>query len=160
MGKFIQISSQITINVTPGLWNINATNLRSPVADRLSIKPAWTRLSVLVKPTKLWYPAEIKDWDSVKQYVKDNLMVIGVESDTCPNQSVVEEERNQIIHAIEKFEADVQRTEQILGHDKELAKNIAEDTYNTATKKKTGTRKKKVVSVEEEELPTQEPTME
>lgn len=104
MKKFVQISSTITIEVTGGLQSIDATNYRSSQENRLNIKTAWTKLRVLITQGVGYYPAEIKNWNTVKKLAALDKITIGAESDTCPNQEQVEIIRNRIINATKENE--------------------------------------------------------
>lgn len=115
MKKFVQIGSTQNIFVTPDLRSINATNLKSPVANRLSVKPAWSRMKVLIKAGSGWYPAEMKTWKAVKTYADLGIFTIGAEADTCPNQAEVEEICKKLSIASKRYADDIKRNNDILG---------------------------------------------
>ena len=82
--KFVKITNISNgVQVSPDLRSINTTNYRSPTADRLKVKPAWTRFRVIIKTGTHYYPSVITKWESVKSLEKNNLITIGAETDTC-----------------------------------------------------------------------------
>lgn len=128
MKKFVQISSTITIEVTGGLQSIDATNYRSNEKDRLNVKTAWTGLRVLIRKGVGYYPAEIKNWNTVKKLAELDKLTIGAEYDTCPDQERVEEEKNKIVNAMRENaarEAKIKKDRKLI---EENAKEIEEQT--------------------------------
>lgn len=81
--KFITIQSSIDIAVTPGLQALDVTNKDAHVPDRLKVQALWPRLSVMIYKGVGKYPAEIKEWESVKKLVANKILTIGEESDTA-----------------------------------------------------------------------------
>lgn len=135
--RFVQISntSGVAINVTAGLQSINSTNYKSPKADRLSVKSAWTRMSVLIKAGSGFYPVEVKNWDSVKALVKDRAFAVGSEVDesalTPEELKECEEMERKLRNAKAKFDQDVKTNDIIMGKDAtEKVEITAENTAN------------------------------
>ena len=77
MKDYVQIQSEVTIEVNPGLLNQNMTKEDSDIADRLKINPIWPKFSVLIKKGQHIYPSEVADWHSVKMLVKNKLAIVG-----------------------------------------------------------------------------------
>lgn len=84
MAKQVRIQSSITITVTSGLQHQNVTNPDAHIPDRLKISPAWPKRSVQIMKGVGTYPAEIKEWATVKNLVKDKLITIGEEINDEP----------------------------------------------------------------------------
>lgn len=127
--KFVQISCSNPIVVTAGLQSIDSTNYRSPKADRLSVKPAWTRFRVLIKQGINWYPSEILEWNSVKDLAEQEIISIGNQADTCPNQEEVQELKNKLAKAKAKLDSDTEKAKKIRQHDEELSSELAKTVY-------------------------------
>lgn len=125
MKKFVQItnSGNVAIRVTMGLGNINATNVYSPAKDRLSVKPAWTKTSVLIVPGMGLYPSEIKEWSTVKAYIKSHVFALSGETDGEGFSDDIiqkaEAEKKRLQNAMKKYEADLAKNEEILKADEE-----------------------------------------
>ena len=81
MSKFVRIQSTVTINVTPGLQNIDVTNEDAHIPDRLKVNALWMKATVLIKEGVGTYPAFIKDWHSVQALAKAGVLTIGAEVD-------------------------------------------------------------------------------
>jgi len=88
MKDYVQIQSDVTIEVNPGLLNQNMTKEDSDIADRLKINPIWPKFGILVKKGQHIYPSEVADWHSVKMLVKNKLATIGQYLDTAPSEVV------------------------------------------------------------------------
>lgn len=86
MKDYVQIQSDVTIEVNPGLLNQNMTKEDSDIADRLKINPIWPKFGILVKKGQHVYPSEVADWHSVKMLVKNKLATIGQYLDTAPSE--------------------------------------------------------------------------
>lgn len=86
MKDYVQIQSDVTIEVNPGLLNQNMTKVDSDIADRLKINPIWPKFGILVKKGQHVYPSEVADWHSVKMLVKNKLATIGQYLDTAPSE--------------------------------------------------------------------------
>lgn len=121
--RFITISnsSGTTIVVTRGVECINSTNIKSPMGDRLSIKPAWTNFQVVLKIGVGYYPIEIKNWNTVKNLEKDRQVTIGKEVDEADIPSdmladVIETEK-KLAYAAKKFDSDVKVNKDALERD-------------------------------------------
>lgn len=115
MKKYVQISNTgVTRVVTAGLQYIDTTNMKSPRADRLSVQPAWTRMSVKIKEGVHFYPGVIAEWDSVKALSKDKLLTV-LPVDICPEEELAEVEamEKKISAAKRKYEADIAKNEKI-----------------------------------------------
>ena len=155
MKKYVQLSSKVTIRVNPGLYNIDSTNLRSPVADRLSVKPMWTRFRVLLQPSRTWYPAEIQNWDSVKSLVANGKVIVGMESDTCDDPRA-EKDYQMLANARSRYNAEVKRNNEILGVDAVTAKQVVDDTYGNAVKEEAPKPKRGRKKKSESAVPTEQ----
>lgn len=131
MKKFVQIASSVNINVAPDLRCIDATNPTAPMADKLSVKSAWSRFIVPVKMGMAWYPAQLKNWDSVKALANDGIFTIGAESDTCPNQEEVEALCKKLDNAQARFDSDVKSIED---GKKSMIKSNVESILSNITK--------------------------
>ena len=128
--KFVKITNSSNgIQVIPDLRSINTTNYRSPNADRLKVKPAWTRFRIIIRTGTHYYPAEIVKWSSVMELEKNNYITIGAMTDTC-DEPEAEEMLKALTNAQKKFEADVATNKKIAAADKKLAKQITEDIYS------------------------------
>lgn len=101
MKKYVLITSTITIEVTRDLGSVNLTNPTAPMADKLNVKPRWVPFRYLIKAGTYYYPAQIKNWKTVKSLEKDRLLTIGAETDDCGNTP--KEEVEQIDEAINRM---------------------------------------------------------
>lgn len=102
MKKFIRLQSTRNITVTPGLLNIEMTNPNAHVADRLRVASVWTQFCVKIHTGVGYYPAQIKDWGSVKALVEDGVFTLGEETDDCqgdPGAAEAEEMYNKLKEA-------------------------------------------------------------
>lgn len=117
MKKFVRIQSSINIRVTGGLQSINATNFKSPNADRLNVKPAWTGLMCTIEEGAHYYPSEIKNWSTVKSLAEAGKITIGEETDTISDkdeEAKMTELKNKIQYELKKFEERRKQTEEAL----------------------------------------------
>ena len=73
MKAYVKISSTININVTSGLQHKDVTNPDAHVADRLKINALWPKMTIPILAGVHWYPAEITEWNTVKNLVKDKI---------------------------------------------------------------------------------------
>ena len=154
MKKFVQISSKVTIRVNPGLYNIDSTNMRSPIADRLSVKPAWQKFAILIEPGRIWYPAEIQNWNTVKSLVEHGNAIIGIESDVCDDPRA-EQDFAKLERAYKRFNEDKKRNEEVAEIDRVTAKQVVDDTYDNAVespKPRKPRKKKSAVPAEQAEI--------
>ena len=117
MKKYVQITNPgVTRVVTAGLQYIDTTNVKSPRADRLSVQPAWTKMSVTIKQGSFYYPGEVAGWDSVKALVKDRILTVGggVDELTDPAEKAeVDAMQKKLDAAKKKYEADIAKNEKI-----------------------------------------------
>lgn len=83
MKKFVKIvnSLNVAVTVNRGLSYIDTTNFKSPVKDRMAVKPTWTKLRVKIEPGVHWYPAEVADWDDVKALTSNGTLTVAEKSD-------------------------------------------------------------------------------
>lgn len=81
MKKYVQIQSDIDINVTAGLNMKNMTKVNSDIPDRLTVMPTWPRLTVLIKQGAHLYPSVITEWNTVKALARNKLITIGTDTD-------------------------------------------------------------------------------
>lgn len=79
MAKMVQIQSSVTVRVTCGLQHKDVTNPDAHVADRLKVAPLWPKHVMLIRQGAHNYPAEIKEWPSVKALANDKVLTIGSE---------------------------------------------------------------------------------
>lgn len=111
MKKYVLITSTITIEVTRDLGSVNLTNPTAPMADKLNVKPAWVPFRYLIKAGTYYYPAQIKNWKTVKALETDRLLTIGAETDDCGNTPKSEVEK--IDEAINKMKNADARNKQL-----------------------------------------------
>lgn len=84
MGKFIEIQSSINITVTYGLGGVNHSKPEEEAVqgrDFIKVEPHWQESAVKILRGKHIYPAEIKDWPTVKKMVEAGHFTIGQETD-------------------------------------------------------------------------------
>lgn len=111
MKKYVLITSTITIEVTRDLGSVNLTNPTAPMADKLNVKPAWVSFRYLIKAGTYYYPAQIKNWKTVKALESDRLLTIGAETDDCGNTP--KDEVEKIDEAINKMKNADARNKQL-----------------------------------------------
>lgn len=111
MKKYVLITSTITIEVTRDLGSVNLTNPTAPMADKLNVKPAWVPFRYLIKAGTYYYPAQIKNWKTVKALESDRLLTIGAETDDCGNTP--KDEVEKIDEAINKMKNADARNKQL-----------------------------------------------
>jgi len=85
MKKFIQIHSEITIEVYPDLSATETTNVDAHVPDRFAAKPNWV-YPILIEKGLHYYPTEIKNWKAVKALQKKKLISVSEEVDDVPER--------------------------------------------------------------------------
>lgn len=100
MKKFVKINSTANIEVYPDLGAIDATNVNSPMADRLSAKPNWV-YPVMIRQGIHYYPAEIKEWAAVKKLNSKNVLSVSEEVDEIPTEE--KEACDKLVAIIEKM---------------------------------------------------------
>lgn len=107
MKKFVRVESQINVVVSAGLQSINMSNKDAHVADRLNVKSAWVGTRIMINKGTGYYPAEIKDWASVKSLAANKKLTVGEEVDEVPNDpeetEKVDKERNKLNNEIKKY---------------------------------------------------------
>ena len=81
MKDYVYIQSTTSIVVSAGLQAEDVTNPDAHVGDRLRVNPYWPKMTILIKQGRHTYPSFIKNWESVKDLVKDNILTIGEEVD-------------------------------------------------------------------------------
>lgn len=94
--KYVKIQSNIDINVTAGLYNLDVTNPDAHIPDRLKVKPVWPKITCMIYKGVHWYPSEIASWNTVKALVKDRVITIGEYSDSCDDEKTVENKQKII----------------------------------------------------------------
>lgn len=99
MKKYVRLQSTKNITVTPGLLNIEMTNPNAHVPDRLRVASVWTQFCVKIHTGVGYYPAQIKEWGSVKSLVEDGVFTIGEETDDCQGDLEAEEMYNKLKEA-------------------------------------------------------------
>lgn len=103
MSKTIRIQSTTTITVTPGLQYMDKTNPDAHIPDRLKVSALWPRAMVMIKKGIDYYPAEIRNWDSVKALEKDGILTIGETVETDEPEKVEKAEKlNRAMKSIKK----------------------------------------------------------
>ena len=100
--KFIRIESKMNITVTTELAHMDVSEPDAHVPDRLRIAPQWQHTTVDIKQGTGYYPAYIKDWNSVQVLSKANVLTLGEEVDECENQQQVEETMKELDRNLEK----------------------------------------------------------
>ena len=85
-------------------YNEENKELMNKVADKLNARPMWNNLKVKIKEGIGFYPAEVANWDTVKQLANKGILTVGAETDTCENQVEVEKEVKKLESAHEKLE--------------------------------------------------------
>ena len=81
MKKFVRIQSNTAIVVTGGLQNINATNEASNSPERLNIRQMWSNIKVPLVQGIGYYPAVVKEWNTVKALSAKGVLTVGEETD-------------------------------------------------------------------------------
>lgn len=92
MARFVRIHSQRPIRVTPGLQTVNVTNYESQNPNKLNVKPSWASMIVAIKAGTGYYPAVIKQWNTVKILSEKQVLTIGEETDNVPEEFKAEAE--------------------------------------------------------------------
>lgn len=93
MKNYVQINSQVTVQVTCGLQFKNKTNPNSRLENSMKIDPIWAKLCVVVKKGIHWYPSEIVEWHSFKKLVEHNLVSIAGEADECADGAAISDKK-------------------------------------------------------------------
>ena len=117
MKKFIQIHSEIAIEVYPDLSATETTNVDAHVADRFAAKPNWVH-PILIQKGLHYYPTEIKNWKAVKALEKKKLISIATEVDDVP-----ESEKEKC----EKMRKEIDKISNRVLPKKEAAKPVKEE---------------------------------
>jgi len=83
MAKFILIQSQKTIAVTQDLDSVDVTKMElRGIKDNIKrVLPNWVGTSILILQGQHQYPAEIKDWKTVKALEQGGILTLGREID-------------------------------------------------------------------------------
>lgn len=92
--KFVQIHSNVTITVTPGLQYANHTKLDSDIKDRLKVAPQWVDGCIKIKQGQHDYPAIVAEYPTVKSLARDGVLTIGKFFETEPNEEATQLEQN------------------------------------------------------------------
>lgn len=100
--KFIRIESKMNITVTTELKHMDVSEPDAHVPDRLRIAPQWQNTTVDIKQGTGYYPAYIKNWNSVQVLSKANVLTLGEEVDECEGQQQVEEIIKDLDRNLEK----------------------------------------------------------
>lgn len=83
MKEFVQIHSEISIEVYPDLSAIDTTNKAAHIADQFAAKPNWVH-PILISKGLHYYPSEIKNWKSVKALARKKLISVSEEVNEVP----------------------------------------------------------------------------
>ncbi len=100
---YLKIQSQIHVNVTSGLKHLNLTDATANVGDKLKVQALWAKELVRIIPGTSWYPAEVKEWNTVKALTKDGILTLGEEVDEIPKDRLKEGEYEFIMSNFEKL---------------------------------------------------------
>lgn len=101
MSEFIRIQSKVTIAVTCGLQHQDVTNPDAHIPDRLKVSPEWPKATMLIRAGVHNYPAEIRDWPTVKALERDEIITIGEATTVSEEDEKKAEELEQAIETIE-----------------------------------------------------------
>lgn len=130
MKKFVQIQSIKNIEVTAGLQCIDATDTRKALPNNLNVKPAWSKLRVLIREGIGYYPARIQNWNTVKCLVKDKIITIGSETDEIINkdeEKKVLDQCRKLELAEQKYQKDIEVNDELLGRKSKKTKKAVEE---------------------------------
>lgn len=119
MSKLIRIQSTVDITVTGGLNFKDVTNPDAHVPDRLKVSAEWPKCTVQIKKGVGNYPAEIKEWNTVKALVNDNILTLG---------EITEPTTDDEIKEVQSFEQKQQTIQQNETKPKRTRKNLKEIT--------------------------------
>lgn len=100
--KYVNIQSQININVTCGLNFEDVTNPDAHIPDRLKISPKWPTCTVFIKQGVHQYPSEIVEWKTVKALKEGKLITIGDYVDEVDSENKEAEIKKREINEIMK----------------------------------------------------------
>lgn len=103
MAKMVRIQSTVTISVIPGLHNKDVTNPDAHIPDRLKVSALWPKATVMVKKGVGYYPAEIAEWETVKNLVKDGVFTLGEITDDTSSKA--EEDTKKLDSAMAELTA-------------------------------------------------------
>ena len=103
MKKFVNINSTMNIEVYPDLDAIDTTNPTAAMADRLSAKPNWV-YPILIRTGIHYYPAEVKNWKSVKALQRKKILSVSEEVDDVPEdeKALCEEMRRKMAKVLSR----------------------------------------------------------
>lgn len=124
--EYVKISSQITINVTCGLQSKNLTHKDERLSDRLRVNPLWQKGTVLIRQGVDIYPAQVAEYQTVKDLVKAEKMTIMGYVD-ADDKSITDEKKeiktqlDKAIGKIEKESGEVVVKKQTIVKDVDLA---------------------------------------
>lgn len=84
MKNYVRIQSNATFMATGGLQSADFTKYDSDIKDRLKVQPLWPQATILIREGAHYYPAEIAEWPTLKNLVKDGVITIGELTDELP----------------------------------------------------------------------------
>ena len=127
MKRFVRIQSNKTIVVSPGLQSVNVTNKDAHVENRLKVNAMWQNASVKIMNGSGYYPACIKNWNSVKKLQELDILTVGAETDTIEDEAmrtVAEAIEKKLIAADAKYKAQLDNSiSDPLADEKDVKKN-------------------------------------
>ena len=109
---YVRIASDVTITVTAGLQNQDATNRKSDIPNRLKVAPMWAKLTVDIKKGSFVYPSEILEWNTVKALANEHVITIGELLDNADEKVV--NEKQTLINNINEANARIEKTKKTL----------------------------------------------
>lgn len=128
--KYLTIQSEINVNVTAGLENLDMTDVNANIGDKLKVQPLWPKRIVFISKGRSYYPIEIKEWNTVKALANSGMITIGQEVSELPT-NLDENQLAVIMNNFTKLEdgnAEIERQEEALG---KVKKAVTEDKKPT-----------------------------
>lgn len=126
--KYVKIQSKINVQVAAGLQCKDVTNPDAHVPDRLKVAATWPKTLIMIKQGVGFYPIQIKDWPSVKNLEKDEILSIAGEYEEIPsgNESnvITKEEMDKRLESIGKVKAVKEKVVKV--EEKKLADIVGE----------------------------------
>lgn len=122
---YVQIQSNVTVVVPRDLAFKDLTNHKSDVPNRMKIGATWPKVKITLLKGAHYYPAEVAEWNIIKNMVKDRLVTIGAYSDDCKEldasaQTVVDKNIHELNSQNKQEHAEVKRDRKVK---KEAMKN-------------------------------------
>ena len=86
--KSITILSKVNITVYKDLEALDNTNYKAQVKDSLNIKANWTKTKVKILEGTHDYPAEIKDWASIKSLAAAGVLSVSPTTNETKDETI------------------------------------------------------------------------